>query len=190
MVTRALFSHRRGPFVILSGLAVLAVAVVGVAVGVSVTAAPETQAREVTLDPVVHLDRTVRDGPIRFHVSTLEPNVGAVHLGNLARHARGEFVLVDVRVSNTGHAPAELEEGVQRVYDAGGRAYSSDATADYYLNFTDLSSYTGSSPLFNRLAPGEQVEGQIAFDVPPQTDLSKLVLHSSPGSPGAVVPLP
>jgi hypothetical protein len=40
LATGALFLHRRGPFVILSGLAVLAVAVVGVAVGVSVTTAP------------------------------------------------------------------------------------------------------------------------------------------------------
>jgi hypothetical protein len=86
-----------------------------------------------------------------------------------------------VAVENAGEEARLLDDGAQRAVDTRGRAYAVAGRAAALLN--------DRTPTLGRIAPGTTVRGVLPFDVPRGTRLSALVLHDTPGSRGARVPL-
>lgn len=94
------------------------------------------------------------------------------------KRAQGVYEIVSVAVRNVGTQAQFFEWAAQRLKDRTGREYSANFMVP---------------PLFgsvvNSLDPGLQVSLKLAFDVPPGTKPTQLVLHDSVSSHGAQVNL-
>ena len=106
------------------------------------------------------------------------------HPGNdpITTTANGVFCVVSVNVSDIGDKAQTLDATSQYGYDAANNKYSTDTEAEFYLP-------NSGSTLFEQLNPGTSVAGQLVFDVPAGTQLTKLELHDSMFSGGADVTL-
>jgi hypothetical protein len=121
--------------------------------------------------------RTGAEGVFVFSVTGVR--CGLRTIGPARPH--GTFCLVGVAVENAGEETRMLDDGAQRAVDTRGRAYAVAGRAAAFLN--------DHTPTLGRIAPGTTVRGVLPFDVPSGTRLSALVLHDTPGSRGARVPL-
>lgn len=122
----------------------------------------------------------VRDGKFEFVVTevTHAKSVG----GEFGSTAQGQYTILRVSVKNIGNQSQTLADSAQYVYDATGRKYSADSTADVYLN-------GNANVLFSEINPGNAVSGLIAFDMPTTTQAVKAELHDSLFSGGVTVNL-
>jgi hypothetical protein len=116
-----------------------------------------------------------------FVLSVTGVHCGVDAVGPVQR-AHGTFCLVGIAVENAGQEARLLDDGAQRAVDTRGRAYAVAGRAAAVLN-------DRPPTLLRRIAPGSTVRGVLPFDVPRGTRLSALILHDTPGSRGARVPL-
>jgi len=92
-------------------------------------------------------------------------------------HADGRLTRLHLTVTNTGAEPTTFLSTYQKL-NAGGIAYYTDDEATFYI---------GGG--LAELAPGDQADVAIAFDVPPGTAPESIELHADPLGPGVQVPL-
>jgi hypothetical protein len=120
------------------------------------------------------MGQEVLDGKFAFIVTK-------VHTSRTFGHTRaqGVYVLVSIAVRNVGTETQMFEWAAQRLKDRTGREYSASHMVP---------------PLFgdvvnSSIDPGLQVSVKLAFDVPPGSKPSQIVLHESLSSNGAQVDL-
>jgi len=123
-----------------------------------------------------------RDGKFQFTVTkvTHAKRIGDRFVGQAAQ---GEYTILHITVTNISNVAQTLDDSAQFVYDAGGRKFSADSTADIYANGSS------NSVFFNQINPGNTVHGKIAFDLPKGDTAVKAELHDSVFSGGVVVSL-
>jgi eukaryotic-like serine/threonine-protein kinase len=130
-------------------------------------------------DPAV--GQPARDGGFEFVVDGV--TCGHAEIGNriVSQQAQGQYCLVDVSVTNVGEDAQTLHTGSQRLYDAAGNRYSTEAGAGFFLEDA-----LGGWIAIN---PGNSVAGTLVYDVPPGMTPAKIELHDSPFSGGVTVTL-
>jgi hypothetical protein len=119
------------------------------------------------------MGQEVLDGKFAFTVTQ-------VHTSRtfLRTRAQGVYVIVSMAVRNVGAQTQMFEWAAQRLKDRTGREYS--ATHMVPSLFGDV---------VNSIDPGLQVSVKLAFDVPPGSKPTQIVLHDSLSSNGAPVSL-
>lgn len=184
---------RNGAFGCLGVIVLIVVIVVAVAIansGGSGTSGSSTASSSKTTPaaaaPAAHVGTTVKDGKFQFVVTSIsqQKSVGDTTDG-LGDTAQGEYTILHVTVTNISDAPQNLNDSAQYVYDAHGRKYNADTSADIDLGGVN----GGSSTWFQNINPGNTVKGQLAFDMPAGSSAAKAELHDSMFSGGATVAL-
>ncbi len=130
----------------------------------------------------VGLNQAVQDGKFEFTVTGVDCSKNTLGADPISTQATGVFCLVNVSVANIGDEAQTLDSTSQYGYDAAGKKFSTDTEAAFYLE-------NGGDTLFEQLNPGTSVDGVLVFDVPAETQLTKLELHDSPFSGGVTVNL-
>lgn len=128
------------------------------------------------------LNTPVRDGKFEFTVTGMDCSSNTIGNSPVSTTANGVFCIASVNVTNVGKEAQTLDATSQYGYDAQGNKYSTDTEAEFYLP-------DAGGALFNQLNPGTSVSGQIVYDVPAGTQLTKLELHDSMFSGGVEVNL-
>ncbi|MFB8276969.1 DUF4352 domain-containing protein [Nocardia colli] len=122
----------------------------------------------------------VRDGQFAFVVTSVEAAVASVGSGYSEVTARGEFVVVHVKVTNSGREPRSYYDDNQKLFDDRGREFANDSTAGRRVNDDGID---------GPLNPGFTISVAVVFDVPPGTTPSTVELHDSMWSDGVKVAL-
>jgi Domain of unknown function (DUF4352) len=131
---------------------------------------------------VAGLNTPVRDGKFEFTVTGQDCSKKTIGTNQYAQTtAQGVFCIVSLHVSNIGDKAQYFDASSQKALDAQGKEYSADSGAAVYLN--DANSF------LEQLNPGSAVDGQLVYDVPTGTQLTKIELHDSPFSGGVDVDL-
>jgi hypothetical protein len=165
---------------------VIVITIVGVIVGSHNSAKTGTVANKgssgTTVTHAAGIGDSVRDGKFQFTVTkvTHAKRIGSRPLGQAAQ---GEYTILHITVTNIGNVAQTLDDSAQFVYDARGRKFSADSTADIYANGSS------NSVFFNQINPGNTVHGKIAFDLPKDDTAVKAELHDSVLSGGVIVSL-
>jgi Domain of unknown function (DUF4352) len=118
------------------------------------------------------LGQEVIDGKFAFIVTQVDtsPTFGQTR-------AQGVFEVVSVAVRNVGTEAQFFVMSAQKLKDKAGREYSADFMDPPFLEEV------------NNINPGLQVSVKLAFDVPPGTKPTQIVLHESVSSQGVSVNL-
>ena len=127
----------------------------------------------------------VRDGKFEFQVLDVRSAKKVSDPTNnpyMTATAQGVFIVVTLSIRNIGNEAQNYFGANQKLIDGQGREYGSDSAASMYMN-TDIG-------IMGEINPGNAVQAQDAFDVPPNTMLSMLELHDSAFSSGVRVQLP
>lgn len=118
------------------------------------------------------------DGGLTFAVTGVETAPSVQYQdAPVEKTAQGEFVIVHMTVLNSGAEPATFLGTYQKL-NAGGITYYIDDEATFYV---------GGG--LAELAPGDQADVALAFDVPPGTTPESIELHADPMGAGVQVPL-
>ena len=120
-----------------------------------------------------------RDGMFEFTVLGVRCGVARVEA---VPPPQGRFCLVDIRVRNVGTEPRTVWSGAQDLY-AGDRRYDADDRATLAV------APPGRQLWILPVNPGNSVDGELAFDVPPGTRPDRVRLHDSAFSGGVDVRL-
>jgi serine/threonine protein kinase len=132
--------------------------------------------------PPAHTDpSTARDGGLAFTLTAM--HCGDTDVGDwpVRKHAKGQFCLLDMKVTNIGKRTGWVFMGSQRLIDAAGNEYPADEWAWVY--------YPGSRAFTSTLDPDRTANGTLVFDIPPDTHVTKLIVHDTPLSAGTTLPL-
>ena len=145
----------------------------------------ESQAEgEITVQPATAtIGQSVRDGGFAFMVTSVQ-QAGATISDRSGRTqtAQGVFVIVRVRVSNTGYEARPL---------AATHQFLISDTHQRFATSSAVSSLTNAERVFvEKVNPGSHVyEAPLLFDVPPGTTLASVELHDALSSAGVKVRL-
>lgn len=126
----------------------------------------------------------VRDGKFQFVITGVShrKSVGPVSLG-LGETAQGEFTVLHLTVTNIGAQSQTLDDSSQFVFDAKGRKFDANSSADIQAN------PNGGGAFLNDINPGNSVHAVILFDLPKGDKAVKAELHDSAFSDGVTVSL-
>ena len=150
------------------------------------TARPETAAIYPTAADVPRPDvppaamgEPVRDGDFSFVVTDVQRMDAVVNPEHpdIEKTAQGEFVVVQLTVTNAGAEPQTYSGSFTTLFD-GSTVYKSDDEAWLYF---------GQLP--PRLNPGDSVDTAVVFDVPKGAEVHSIELHDGAGSTGVTVNL-
>jgi hypothetical protein len=133
---------------------------------------------------VAAMNTPVRDGKFQFTITSISKTkaVGDTQDG-LGATAQGEYVILNLTVTNIGNEAQTLDDSSQYVYDGQGRKYSADGTADIWMA-------NGTSNVWlQSINPGNTMTGQMAFDMPATAVPTKAELHDSMLSGGVTIAL-
>jgi hypothetical protein len=127
------------------------------------------------------LNQAVQDGKFEFTVRSVQ--CGQTRVGNqfLNKDAQGQFCLVALHVKNIGEEPQTLFGDNMKLFDAEGREFSPDTEAAIYND--------DSQTFIEEINPGNEIDGQLVFDVPKDAQPARLELHDSAFSGGVTVNL-
>ncbi|MFD0772733.1 DUF4352 domain-containing protein [Streptomonospora algeriensis] len=115
------------------------------------------------------IGETVESGAFAFTVTEVEGGVRSVGDNPyLTETPDGEYVIVHVTVENIGDEAGLFESSSQKLVDADGKQYSTDSAAQISVD---------SDSWIDEINPGNSVEGQLIFDVPPEAEPSHVELH-------------
>lgn len=126
---------------------------------------------------------TAPDGTFDFTITKVEHGIIRVGAGELSKNATGRYSLVTLTVKNTSTEPRQLDASAQNIVDDQGLTYPADGEAAIYVN-------VDAEKFLNPIAPGDQVEGVIPFDVPTDVTPVAVELHDSKLSDGVWIKLP
>lgn len=117
----------------------------------------------------------VRDGSLQFTVLSVSHTSRA---GDAYFHqdAQGRYTVLTVKIKNVGDEEQTLLDDSQHVYDAKGRKFSADSTADIYA-----SNGNKSTTWFTSINPGNSVHGKIYFDLPEHAKAAKVTFEAPDG---------
>jgi eukaryotic-like serine/threonine-protein kinase len=147
-------------------------------------AVPPAASRPAVPAPASPTTRTadgVRDGGFRFAVTGVRCGAGTLGSVPTRKRAKGQFCLVDLRVTNEGKRAGFLFVGSQRLEDTAGTGYTADQWAWVY--------YDRSRAFTATLDKGATVDGTLVYDVPAGITPARLVVHDTPLSDGAAITL-
>jgi hypothetical protein len=175
--SRPWFKKKR--FILLAIIAIIVIIAVATSGG---SDSPSSSGGGSAADPAktAGLNQPVRDGKFEFTVTGVDCSQSTIGTDPIVDKANGVFCIASMTVKNVGDAAQTLDATSQFGYDAANLKYSSDTAAEIYLP-------DGGGALFNQLNPGTSVTGQIVYDVPAGTKLTKLELHDSMFSGGVDV---
>ena len=117
------------------------------------------------------MGQEVVDGKFAFIVTQVETSPTFGHT-----RAHGVYAIVSMAVRNLGTESQFFDMAAQTLKDSTGRQYSASLMHPPFL--------AGGA---NKIDAGLQVSVKLAFDVPPDTRPTQIVLHESASSHGAVV---
>jgi hypothetical protein len=147
-------------------------------------AEPENESRTGVEAPTLEnqassVGQAVRDGNFEFVVTGFDraPVVADPDFPDLQKTAAGEYLLVNMRVTNVGAEPQTFFASFNTLSD-GTTEFTSDDEAWIYLGNT-----------LADLNPGDSIDTAVVFDVPVGTDPESIELHEGPLSDGVVVAL-
>lgn len=123
----------------------------------------------------------VRDGQFEFVVTKIEQGATKLGDGIWKETAQGEFVLVHIKVTNTGKEQRSYYSGSQVLIDDKGREFKPNTGADQALP-NNVSGFAGDD-----LNPGFSLDRILAFDVPKGTVPAAMEFHDSTLSGGVKV---
>ncbi|MEU4422984.1 DUF4352 domain-containing protein [Actinoplanes sp. NPDC024001] len=128
------------------------------------------------------MGKPARDGKFEFTVTKLDCSKSSVGKSVLAQKAQGTYCIVSLTVKNIGEEAQTFDGTSQKAYDAAGTQYSNDSAAELALA-------GDASTFLEQINPGNQVKGQLVYDVPKGTELTAIELHDSFLSGGVKIPL-
>ncbi len=159
---------------------------VPVSVPTSASAGATTQpsARASTTTQGAGIGSAVRDGKFQFVITRVShrKSVGPVSLG-LGEAAQGEFTVLHIKVTNIGTQSQTLDDSSQFVFDAKGRKFDANSSADIQAN------PNGGGAFLNDINPGNSVHAVLLFDLPKGDKAVQAELHDSAFSGGVTVSL-
>ncbi|SDZ36935.1 protein of unknown function [Micromonospora pattaloongensis] len=129
---------------------------------------------------VVGLNDPARDGQLEFRVRQVHCGIGRIGDQYVNQTAVGQFCLVELTVRNLGSRPAQFNEALQTAYAPGNRQFRTDPGAGVLAN-------ADQQVFLDELNPGREVTGAMVYDIPPDAQIVKLELHSTPRSKGVLV---
>lgn len=141
---------------------------------------PETGVEAPTLENQAwSVGQPVRDGNFEFVVTGIDraPVVADPEFPDLQKAAAGEYVFVNMKVTNVGTEAQTFFASFNTLSD-GSTEFTSDDEAWIYLGNT-----------LADLNPGDSIETAVVFDVPVGTDPESIELHDGPFSEGVTVGL-
>jgi hypothetical protein len=141
---------------------------------------PASSSRSAATSTQAAIGAQVRDGSLTYVVTGIETATFLAdprYPGSLNKQARGEFLIVDLTVTNVGNAELTYYSTFNRLA-ASGSSYDNDEEAWVY-----------AGNLITDLAPGDSLDTAAVFDVPVGTVPDSIELHDAMGSKGAVVKL-
>lgn len=142
--------------------------------------AAETGVEAPTLeDQAYSIGMPARDGNFEFVVTGIDrgPIVSDPEFPELQKAAAGEYIFVNMKVTNVGTEPQTFFASFNTLSD-GTTEFTSDDEAWIYLGNT-----------VTDLNPGDSIDTAVVFDVPVGTDPQSISLHDAPFSDGVVVGL-
>jgi hypothetical protein len=161
-------------------IAALSVGLLIAAGGLSACSASTTKSADTSTTaaaPAAGIGNPVRDGKFEFVVTSVDRSRTAGDPNNefLQQTAKGEFVNVHLKVTNTGDEARMFSASSQRLI-IGGKKY-------------DAASILGVSGDNENINPGLSVDTVVSFDVAPGAVPDSIELHDSMLSGGATVNL-
>lgn len=123
----------------------------------------------------------VKDGKFTFTVTKVRDGVDQIGPSGFGEKAQGQFVLVNVTVTNHGDEAQTLDDGDQYLFSTSGKKFNVDTMAGASLEGNDV--------FLNDINPGNTVKGVFVFDVPQHFKGDHIELHDSPFSDGVSVKL-
>ena len=121
----------------------------------------------------------VADGPMKFQVIAVTPDVRTVVPdGGDPVNAEGSFLVVDMKAINADTQPLDFDPMAQEVITTTGNQYGPRPESQKF--------YSGSG-LVAKLAPGQETQVRMAFDIPAGEAPVMLFVHSSKGSYGTTI---
>ncbi len=141
---------------------------------------PETGVEAPTLENQAwSVGQPVRDGNFEFVVTGIDRGsvVADPEFPDLQKAAAGEYVFVNMKVTNVGTEPQTFFASFNTLSD-GTTEFTSDDEAWIYLGNT-----------LADLNPGDSIDTAVVFDVPVGTDPESIELHDGPFSEGVTVGL-
>jgi hypothetical protein len=128
------------------------------------------------------LGDAVVDGKFSFTVIDVECGIQSVGSEMFGSEAQGQFCKVSLNIENVGDEPQTMFADNQKIYDVEGREFSPDTSAMIYME-------GGSDAWIEEINPGNQLAGELLFDVPEGATLDYIELHDSAFSSGVEVSL-
>ncbi|HVX01062.1 MAG TPA: DUF4352 domain-containing protein [Candidatus Babeliaceae bacterium] len=125
------------------------------------------------------------DGKFQFTVNKISCGETSLSdgFGNVEATAQGQYCRLNITAKNIGTQSQSLDETAQYVYDAQGKKYSTDTTADIWAQPSD------QDPWSNDINPGNSLTADIMYDVPVGVTPVTAELHDSALSGGVKVNL-
>jgi len=129
--------------------------------------------------PPAAMGQEVRDGDFSFVVTGVQRMDAVVNPEHpdIEKVAQGEYVVVQMTVTNTSAEPQTYSGSFNTLFD-GSTVYKSDDEAWLYF---------GHLP--PRLNPGDSFDTAVVFDVPRGAEVQSVELHDGPTSTGVTVAL-
>ena len=133
--------------------------------------------------PAGKIGEPVRDG--RFEFTVLSQECGITKVGNeyLSKTAQGQYCKVNIKVKNIGDKPQSLSSSSQKLFSSDNKEFSTDDSAMIYDNSNSQSVW------LNEINPGNEVTGNLIFDMPNGVAPSSIKLFDSAFSGGVIVRL-
>ena len=141
-------------------------------IAASAAAGPNTPPPPLMANPVA-------DGTMKFQVLALSPNIRTVVPdGADPVNAEGVFLVVDMRVINSGTQPQNFDPLFQEVVTNTGRQYGP--------RLEPQRAYSGPD-MVTSLAPGQETTVRMAFDIPGNETPALLLVHATQDSYGTSI---
>jgi hypothetical protein len=121
--------------------------------------------------PTAGIGQAVTSGDLQF-VVTGKDTAHTLGSDGLESHAKGKYVILDLKVKNVGKDSATFNAGPSQVaYDSSGNKYETSDDAMMSGNSADQNSF------LQQLNPGQSETGRLVYDVPSSVNLVKVDLH-------------
>lgn len=125
------------------------------------------------------MDNPVADGTMKFQVTAVTPDVRTVVPdGGDPVTAAGSFLVVDMKAINADTQPLDFDPMAQEIITTSGNHYGPRPESQKF--------YSGPG-LVTKLAPGQDTQVRMAFDIPTGEAPVMLFVHSVKGSYGTTI---
>ncbi|WP_154402171.1 DUF4352 domain-containing protein [Ornithinimicrobium cavernae] len=141
--------------------------------------AAEEEAAEEEAAEAPGLEDAVRDGSFEFVVTGVETGLTTIGEGFTEESPQGQFVLIDITVTNIGDKGTTLFDSNQVLIDEQGRQH----------NTSSASIWLDEGLWLDEINPGNSMSGVLLYDIPADAVPTSLELHDSMFSGGVTVSL-